>query len=1058
MRTAKTSRLQSLLFGAVVALLLPSEAHAQVDLPRGKDLPKVAGGKPRQKDKLNGPHLVCTVCNSANLKTRLDPLARDGFQQADCEVCHKVMLHRQVKASGRDGLDLPVGSGGKDKPVVTPNPAVPETPKALPGTPRIARAADDILSQLDRIKSNDDPVALQAVETLLSLGEPGLQAARLALASEWPVRSMTGLRVLLRGGQPLDAELVVRRLRTRMPGRMGGNALEEFIAYDPVHATPELLCELLEHPQSPVRTAAFRALSGLPIPPPVSSLIPILRSRSGDGRLKATELLSSNSSGQASELLLTMIDDSRPRVARRAVSALASRKDSAITDKLLALAFGERWILRKGACALLAIIEREDTQLQTILTEAHVPALLRGLDSSDEFLAGSCAAALAGIGFRSNSPETSEWLEHAVPERLVRVVSGFTYFDDYESLSEPALRRLTQIAGVSHGSNGPAWASWWVAGEREFHACRAVIPVREGVQGLLQVVVEDRALGRLFTVIGPDLASTGSSARDGEAFYLSLGQASDLLDLLVAEGALGADCLPGVRGGQAELARSVELRLDGRTKSFVMGPGVEEAWFDRILSFTDSLRTRNLWQRFPHPDQHASRLALWRAEATWWEMDHSDLERRERMAELIIERLAALSPSQRDDDLLALENLYSDGGGIASDFQALTSMLKDELYFTGRAARVANLAHQAALASDPVVGGVSPVNQLIDALHDSFGTDAMLAISDIVSSAGHSAAHEAAEDSRSLMRAVAAFVLAERLQEGDQERLLALLDDEAIDVRVAAIQACGNRALPAARRQVFLMASAGSPDVRVPALFATGQIGGAGARDILVTALTGEDRRLYQSAAEGIAALKDPKAIPIMLSLLRSGERTSAFPVLRQGLLDLGKLAWEQLFGALRSPSPELRREAALILARQSVPEAAPALMRVLAEDPADVPVARELCILSCVDQRASTDPAEAWFRWWDDVIHDDPLSWLRAAGEVRRLNAPPSEAFLGHGTRDALVFLIDVMGQEPDWLVERARRELERMGGEPLGTPPPRGYERDAWLLDLLQRFMADR
>ncbi|MDE0914714.1 MAG: HEAT repeat domain-containing protein [Planctomycetota bacterium] len=1060
---ASTHRLLGL--AILVASLLSPQAQAQVDLPRGKDLPKVAGGSDKGKARPEGSHLVCTVCGEPNRTTKLDTLARDGFQQAQCGVCHRVMLHRQVNGGAGEGLDLPQSGKPEENGGVVPNenPAGAGTSEkatilSVPGSPAMARAAADILSQLDRIKRSDDPLAMQAVETLLSLGEPGLEAARLALASDWPVRTMTGLRVLLRGGRALDAELVVRRLRTRMPGRLGGKALEEFLAYDPVHATPSLLCELLDHPQSPVRTAAHRSLKGSPYPAPLSALSSTLRSRNGDARLKATDLLSSIAGSEATDLLLDLIDDPSPRVARRAVEALAQREDPVITDTLLALAFGERWVLRSGACALLAIVECEDTRLEPILGDAHTAALLRGLESKDEFVAGACATALAGIGFRSNSPDTSIWLEEAVPARLVRVVSGFTYFDDYESLSEPALRRLKQISGLSHGSDGPAWAAWWVADEQTFRACRAVIPVGEGSHRMLQVVIEDRAEGKGFTLIGPGLASGVKVARDGEAFFLSTEQARDLLDLLAAEGALGSERLPGVRGGQAELARSVELRLDGRSKFFVLGPGIAEPWFERIMLFAESLRTRSMWQRYPDPELHASRLALWRTEVAWWEMDRSDAERQARLGQLILARLAALSSTQRDDDLLALEDLYTAGGGDVAHFLNLTSMLSEELYFTGRAKRLASLAHRSARM--PVGPGVEApsMERLIGVLHDRFGADAMLAISEVVSSAGHGAAHSAAGDPRPLMRAVAAFVLAERMEDGDELRLLSLFDDDAIDVRVAAIQACGAKSLLAAREQVFLAASAGSPDLRVPALLAAGQIGGTGARDILITALTGEDSRLHQAAAEGIAALKDPKAIPIMLSILRHGERTGAFPTLREGLLELGEEAWDQLFSALRSPSPVLRREAALILARQTVPESAPALMRALAEDPADVSVARELCVLTCVDQRANADPAEAWFRWWDDVIHSDPHSWLRAAGEVRRLNAPPSEAFVGRGTRAAVVFLVEIMDAEVDWLVERARRELERMGGGSISAPPPLGAERDAWLLSLLQSFVADR
>ncbi len=1052
-------------------LAIPTFAGAQIDLPTGRDLPAMKGSKGDRSGKPVGAHLRCTICKETNQSTRMDPASSNGFQQADCKVCQKVTLHRQIDARAGIGLDLPQrvnsGSGARDArdSDPAPTPGLPPTAdRVLPTADSLnltglQRAAADILVQLDQVARIDDPVALQAVETLLALGEPGLEAARLALASEGSARCMTGLRVLLRGGTPLDAERVLRRLRTRMPGRLGGAALEEFIAKDPVHATPKLLCEMLEHPQNPVRTAAFRALADSATPVPLSALKPVLVSRNGDSRSKAMDLLSDVPGPEAVDLLIDGIDDARPRVARQAMRALATREDPGITNSLLALAFGDRWILRTGACALLAIVDREDARLESILGDGHVEALLRGLSSSDEFVAGSCATALAGVGFRSHRPETSEWLEHAVPARLVRVVSGFRYFDDYEALSAPALRRLKQVAGVSHGSDGPAWANWWMAQEGDFRACRAVIPVSEDSHRWLQIVIEERASGQAFTLLGPKLAPEPLSARDGEAFYLSAGQARDLLDLLTAEQLLSATRLPGVRGGQGDAARRLELRLAGRSKTFVLGPGIQEDWFDHALGFAQSLRIRNLWQRHPHPETHGTRLGLWRAEGAWWELDHSDEERRARWGELIVARLSALSAAQRGDDLIALEELYSRGaGGLPRDFGDLVHMLSEEVYFTGRALRIVSLAQQSLGGGTDPAQRAADTDTLMGVLHDQFGMDAIGAITDVLSAAPHATAHAAAADSRALMRAVAAFVLADRLGTGDEALVLGLIEDEAIPVRVAAISACGGRSLGSARTQVFLAASAGDPDVRVPALFAAGQIGGEGALELLVTALTGGDRRLHLAAAKGLAALEDPDAIPIMLSILRHGERTDALPVLRTGLLNLGDQAWDSLFAALRSPSPALRRDAAMILARQTVAEAAPALIRVLAEDPLDDAVARELCVLTCVDERGGADPAEAWFRWWDNVVHDDPLAWLRAAGEARRIVAPEAAEFAGRGTRRAHAFLVELMAQDSDWLVERARRGLEAMTGMEIGAPPPLGEVRDAWLSELMATLGAER
>ena len=53
---------------------------------------------------------------------------------------------------------------------------------------------------------------------------------------------------------------------------------------------------------------------------------------------------------------------------------------------------------------------------------------------------------------------------------------------------------------------------------------------------------------------------------------------------------------------------------------------------------------------------------------------------------------------------------------------------------------------------------------------------------------------------------------------------------------------------------------------------------------------------------------------------------------------------------------------------------------------------------------------------------------------------------------RDAVAFLVEIMRREEGWLVERSQRELERLLGRDLGTVPPRGEQRDAWLTTLLE------
>ncbi|MEO2237585.1 MAG: HEAT repeat domain-containing protein, partial [Candidatus Poseidoniia archaeon] len=208
----------------------------------------------------------------------------------------------------------------------------------------------------------------------------------------------------------------------------------------------ESLVELLAHPQSPVRAVAQRTLANETDPSVLPLLVSALRSKTADTRLRAVELVLNIDDPAVLELLLERLDDSRAKVARRAVQGIAESHDPRVEVELLTRAFRERWILRSSAYAILAIVAREQQTLEPMLGAGHVDSLLRGLASKDPFIAGTCATALAGIGFRSSDPDVSLWLNSHVPDRLVGTVSGDIYFNDFSALQGPALQRLEQIA------------------------------------------------------------------------------------------------------------------------------------------------------------------------------------------------------------------------------------------------------------------------------------------------------------------------------------------------------------------------------------------------------------------------------------------------------------------------------------------------------------------------------------------------------------------------------------------------------------------------------------
>jgi len=1044
-----------------LALALAAPAVAQLDLPDkgGKDTTPPGLKKDTSGDV--APHLTCTVCYEPNYTARIDWEAKDGYQNTYCKVCQAPRLHRVPKQGARKrgrGIDLPDGErAAPPAPVVDQPESGPVVLDQDPAEARLSRAAEEILVALDRANSVDDPIALQAGETLLSLGGPGRVAARLALADDHAPKMLAGVRVLLRTGVAEDAEVVVSRLRRRMPSRAAAAAVGELIMQDPVRATPKLLCELLDHEQQPVRKAADRQLATMELDDVLPYLVSQLEAGRSDTRLRAIELVAAGEHPLQRDLLLTRIADPRAKVARRVVEALASLEDPELDEVLLAGAFGERWILRPAAFHLLALMEREDAQLSAHLTEGHAEALLRGLGSSDPFVSGTCAAALAGVGFRSESAAVSEWLDEAVPERLVGVVSGLEFFDDYEALRETALRRLKMVTGTSFGVDGPGWANWWLDSRESFVASRAVVPIAEGDERRLSLSLIDRSTGEAFVLVGPDLAAEVPADR-GEVFYLDASNAAELLSFLESQGVFGIECLPGVRGGMIDSGRVVDVRVGDRGKNFVMGAGASAAWFDQVFGRAQSLAERSHWQRFPHPGTHQSRLGLFRAEGAWWGGDHDAAARAVRLKALVLDRAQALPAAQRDPEVLALQRLYDDPTNVAeADLPTLLGLLAQEPWLGGRAIDLARLARAAAgLGGTSKLAADGPqarrVWLLVDALHERFTAEAMPELADLLAAAGADFARIASTDPRPILRAVSTHALS--LSPGEVERasLGALLQDEVVDVEVAAVDAIGRARIQELRGEVLLRARLGKADVRIAALAAIGRLGGQDVRDTLVTTLTDSDGRFRLAAVSGLAELQDPTTAPLLVSLLRRRSTAGVAPIVRAALLDLGEPAHDELFIAMRSPSRELQREASLLLGRQGVAQAAPVMMELLAGDPVDAELARELAILTSVDQREEIDPPEAWFRWLDTVKRGDSLAWLRAAAEARGIPAPGGEAFDVPGDRDVIGFLVQLMRLEEEFLAERARRVLAAFLDREVHALPPHGPARDAWLVALLE------
>jgi len=1064
-----------LLVSAPLFALLAPQSRAQLVLPGKKAAPKESTGGNV------APFYECLTCGARNYQVH-DEGRRDelGRVVAWCVSCKQDRSQVMSNAGSRSGR----GSG-----LVVPAPAEPRTSRKAGAETQAADAsrapagpADFIYAELAKQKRVDETLAEQAVESLLALGEDGFAAARRNLSADSGPVLLTSARVLMRSGRPEDADLVCQRMLGRLPVSAGVPLLDLLVRADPVRASPRFLAELLAHPHVGVRIEAQKRLIehfGSPAgaedsADPVRLLEPVLSAKSADTRQRAVELLARVDDPRATDLLLSRIADPSANVIAAVADALAAREDSELDLRLLGLAFRERWVLRTGACAVLALVAREDRQLRPILGDSNVEPLLAGLQSGDPFISGACAVGLAGIGFRTRDTAATPWLDQSVVDRLVATVSGKTFHSDLAALVPGALRRLELLTGQSFGSDGPRWVEWWIQSRERFFALRAWFEVRPEDVGRISLrYVEGGTQRREFTLLGPENESSvdrvgilGHAAVE-ETVRLDPTQARDLVLALESEGLFGPEKLPGLRGARGTNERTVQILLGGRGKSFSFGSGASEPWFERAAALALDLLDRNRWQRFPDPARHLSPHELWLEQSAWWSEPHTEAERALRMKSLVLAALPSRPDAGRDEGVVELERAYGQADcAEAADFQALTSLLRSEPYWAERSRRLLDLCLRSARAAGAVgeegapatPGGTRrevPVERgrvLVDLMDERFPSAPPEELARIFSACGPAFAQTMASDRRVPIRIAAARALLAQAEATPETLsiLMRLLGDPVTGVEVAAIEALGSHRVTSARTELIVRARLGVPEVRAAALRAIGRLGGELVLDALSLAVADADPAIRLAAAEGLASLADPASASLLIEMLGDGEGAPTVEKARAGLEALGPAAHEALLRVVHSPTHGGRREAVLILARQGVPESASVLISMLSTSPRDAHLASELCVLTGTDLRAERDPPSAWWSWWDGVVHDDATAWFLAA--LARAGAdPPTKADLeGAGTRAGRLAMLEVLGRREPHLVERARRELSRMIGRDLGPLPSRGVGRDAWISEL--------
>ncbi|MBM3986484.1 MAG: hypothetical protein FJ294_00820 [Planctomycetes bacterium] len=985
---------------------------------------------------------------------------RESKQKQDPRVLPDTPRGFNAERAERE-LELPDA-----RPVLAPRtpPAVaPVEPATLaPAVPVAgeANAASYVLAEVAKLRDVGSPMLEQATTSLVRMGEVGRAAALGALGSDHAPTFLVGLRALLASGEPLDAERALARLDERLPTAAASAAVEALCELAPARANVETLSRLLGHRQTPVRVAAQRRLAALGEALPASALATPLGHKDADTRLRATSLLESSRDPLATTLLLERLGDANGAVARRAVDALAPRAADGLDAELVVRAFAERGLLRRGAYALLALCEREDLRLEPVLGATHVPRLVEGLGSRDSLVAAASAAALAGIGFRSPEGLDTTWLDLGVPHRLVRAISAEDFSPDFSSIVPTAVRRLHLITGQNFGADGPRWVQWWSAHASGFRAARAAMAVRAEDAGALEVRLEDElVVGRtsVLRLVGAQRAREldARGQLDERTLVLAPSQARALWDVLAQGGIFGGERLPGGRGSSFEPGRTLTVECHERAKSFRFAGAASEAWFGRAVDEVRALEERNRWQLFPEPGVALGRVALWEAEAPWWEGANEPAARAAALWRRVMLRASKLPPAERDSAVTELARIQSQSAcATADDLGALIALLRDERFFGARARTLLELAMAAAQGSASELPS-DAASELVDVWIAGLESNAPEELAGVFSRAGVEFTLARARDERPFVRAVAATALVRTGGERELTALRSLLDDSELRVVAAALLSLGEARVVAATGEVLARTRHANVDVRVAALRSLGHLGGDAALGTLLASLSDSDPAVRIAAAEGMTALRDPGSVPLLVSLLAKGPKDVTYAPARRGLLAQGSKAWDELLRMARAPSSKARREAALLLSEQLVPQAMSPLLTLLAEEPGDARVAEELAVLSCLDLRSKSNASAAWWAWWEDVAHDDPQAWLAAAAGRIGL-APCESSAIRAGTGEGLAFLEQCARRDENWLCERARREFARLVGRDVGALPSRGRQRDLWLSTLREQLAA--
>ncbi len=815
----------------------------------------------------------------------------------------------------------------------------------------------------------------QAIEPLI------LEVARSARATE--MQNLLPVIKRFAATSPRVADELQIQLLSRPLAEATRPVLETMAAMKGPEAK-QALCECVRGRIAGVRRQAAEVLIPLLTAEDLPFAVQLSREQSLDLQLRGIELLRAMPEEAAAQRLVELLSKD-PALAGSACAALVQQGRTAVAplQKLLAEPAIDRGFTY-GAFALAQIAQRDGAEL---LPEALVAPLSARLAEGDALARCLAAVPLADLTFRGAVAPASDV---AIVDALLEVVQPLVFVLSIDLLRRPAEERLLRTTGriVAAGEALP-WRDWWKDQRSDFLGVRARVTVDAG--NAAAAIVTLRHEQRQLRLLAEGHADAPPVA-DAKEVVLTAAQMIELVAALQAGGFADEQAMRVDSG--LPRGRSLQVRVPGGRAQVVM-PLTEHAQYDALVAMVERTLDAELWQLYRDPQAEPDRGAFWRTERRWRDENPDEAARGRRFVARVVRNWATLVPALRARAIEQIaahpqrkELLSEEDGERAVEVLAaqpeLTELDRRLLELAASVPGDQVWRRAVELAARQKGGGPGAVRAVFAVL----GPDAVLS---------------ALRDPNAMVRRAG---IAEIMVVRDQRagpRLVELLADADLEVRVAAAGACGHLQLAASSRPLVAAIAADDtpPVMRRECLRALGRVGGEMAFPVLQRALTSPSAEDKEAALRGLGDLKDPRAAYLLAEMIVVGHgrdlgMLARFNLTRQG----GTHAVPALRAQLEIvQDATIHSQLVLLLGAYNDAANVPALMDLLRNPRLAPEAAAMFSGTTGIDLVAADDRINVAESWWRRHKTEMQWQWLL---EALRASSTPTALRPEHVTAGA--------------------------------------------------------